>query len=393
MDLSNFQRARFSVNDVYFQPSGLTSRTAFTDDFQFLGDDVNYERFFRKNERVDKDEFCISSIRRWLVQSENYRVNSFWNAFDSAGRSALLGARKPRKHWIPCLWRWKPIKLKLGVVDAEFEVSISPRTLVWPFGWFTSLDFSIRREMPPQKGKFIFTLSGCTSASALSPTKQILALEDIKLILAEVGRKDKPAFTFNGDSLQLGRLQKILSNRIERTIFKKELQGTSVRVRSRYDIVSVIPDSVQFYWGLTNRDRDCIAGTLQRAKASSNSLKTMEGASRSKLLMTPLSNSNGDFCLTDFNRGSILFLNDANNLKCLHNNIRDLSLVVMLYKKIAKHDKEGKFDHNEYSIKESIQSITRLIDQLPEYYQDQAFCRNFVKNYGNHSGNLSGHHA
>ncbi|MCP5058227.1 MAG: hypothetical protein GY937_16095 [bacterium] len=278
----------------------LVGRDMLNADFRFVGHPDDYGMQFEKPP-FEAEGFLVRPLRRELKR------NRFWQHFLGSSRSGQWRSHIPFE-----LIDQQKLEVQL---DGRTLSALQPTILLWPWGWSSQLRFT------------------------LEPQTRI---DDVRTQLERLGdRTQRPFVAPEGGGLSMGDLFAQLSKRLKQAIYVNSGTAPGSVIFHRRRVLSIYASNKgpapykKHSWRperpLADADRAGLQSLLLGREVKLD--EAVERENERAFLLTFLSGT--DFAMTDFKRGSLLYLVDTgggggksrSSLRCLTANVATCALV------------------------------------------------------------------
>ncbi len=318
----------------------------------FLVDPEGYEEAHRTGATFETRHFLIRPLRRELGGGRLPR-NYFWHYYSEIGLPGMRTAN--HWHWhllIPFRCRPKDCEVRLVCDRLGLEAPVRPTILLWPFGWSINLEVSLTGDLSPRSLQEIvaaFRADGLFRVSSFGP-ETVTGLSGVFRRLTRILREDLYTDPRIGEKRPISR-QWVISFPGVR------LPGGRLSDRQRIELHGVL------------------LGKQLTPEEMAELAESPEG-----FLLTPLVEGD-DFGMTDFDRGTLLFLANAAaagksraSLYSLGANVRSCSLVGQALLHLLKSGR--KWAQTDSKIQALCETAAAILYELPEYYTNP-FCTRY----------------
>jgi hypothetical protein len=342
--------------DIHTTIKPLLVPKAVQDQLSFLVDPKRYQEQYKAEQVVKTDTFCIRPLTKRVFVRDH-----FWHYY----KEIWLDEDVPNYWKLQTPFLYDPIKtqVKLAAEELDFHTEVQRFIYLSAIGWATNLQINIKGDIDPG--------------------------DQLVQFVGQLLDRDTTLFRLEGQEMNLSGIFKAISDQLRKDVYKPNYLPVDKLKIARHCVLSLTQatGSVRHY----DRDDEWLTGedtmadtdrALMHSLLYGRSISVQEFAEREQkkeYIVTKFGYGSSEFALTDFRRGTLLFMQDSANissrrasLRCLASNIRRCSIMTLLlphfYDESARYAKENTMIAN---LRESIKTTLK---ELPSYYTNK-FCR------------------
>lgn len=339
------QSADFFIYDFHLAVRPLVEQGLLRPEFTFLSRPNAYHRKHERREAIRSENLQIQPLSRQLLRGPRPR-NYFWYYYSQA----LVPGSPDQRRWhlqLPFICRPQESQLVLHLDEPGSPIPVTPSALLWSFGWSSALHFSVPGEWNLEELQHL--------TSSLHGDQRVRAVEP---------------FLLDGRPATLSRVFLRMSNGLKDAVFTTREIGDIMSFSRRW-VICIVPTRPHSLEALPD---DVLTSLCSALKGKQMSRREMQAR---QFLITPL-RFEGDFAVTDFKIGTVLFLDGdqarqqaiASRL-CLGSNIRDCSLATEALRLLSERARELTSPFSKVTALAN--SLSGILEQLPRRYMNP-FC-------------------
>jgi hypothetical protein len=356
-----FQAVDLSIFDYHLMRDPLINANTIQPQFNFLTDAASYNQQYRQAQRIHTAQLSVRPLN-WRMLTYHH----FWKYYQTIWPED--GTYNFWKLQMPFVCKPTQTQVRLVTGSANFVGTVRPVIFLSAIGWSTNLDIHLSGAMRPAQ---------------------------VQEFVRQLPSKEASVFEVNGQRKSLPDVFAFFADMVKKDIYTVAAIDWLKIMRHLIITLSQFTGEIGYYQSgrpgdkqLTAANRALLHSIWRGATIGASGVIKLEN--EKKFLLTRYY-SGPDFALTDFDYGTLLFMQQTagnqfepgesprGKMKCHSSNIRNYLIMTLALRSFYRDTKKDAVTNQK--IKDLRESISATLSNIPNRYHNP-FCQAVHSNYG-----------